>query len=162
MAKYKSMEKTIVLDFDGVISKYNGWNGGRIGPIIEGTIEALHKLRRMGFKLVIQTCRTHPRWGNKDFQIRYLQIIRWLNTYNVPYDEIDVFGKTIGEYYIDDRGIRFEGNWNDVITKINELESVNDELHDEIYCTFCGQRTSHIFVGNKWECEVCRTKAKHI
>lgn len=152
--------KSIVLDFDGVIAEYNGWDGGRIGKIINGTVIALNKLHKMGFNIIIQSCRTHPRWGNKDFQTRYIQIIRWLNKYNVPYDEIDVFGKAIGDYYVDDRGIRFEGNWNDVIIKIKELESVNDVLRDEIYCTFCGQRTSHIFVNRKWKCEVCGTKTR--
>lgn len=114
--------KTIVIDFDGVIAEYEGWKDGAIGEPVEGVVKALEHLRALGFRLVIQTCRTHPLWGASNSLTNLLKLVVWLRTNKIPYDEIDLYGKAIGDYYIDDRAIRFR-NWDQALRDLKALET---------------------------------------
>ena len=53
---------------------------------------------------------------------------RWLEEHNVPFDEINhnsdypwATGKPVGDVYLDDRGVRFEGRWDAAYQKVQEL-----------------------------------------
>jgi len=117
-------KKRIMIDFDGVIHSYdNGWQGGKIyGKVIEGTKEAIDSLKDKGFEIVIFTTRASNTHNiNPKSEQLVSDMENWLNTNNIYFDKItsEKLGAVV---YIDDRAIRFENNWNDIIEKINNLE----------------------------------------
>lgn len=114
--------KRVMIDFDGVIHDYrDGWNGGVIsGELIPGTKEAIDRLKRI-FEIVIFTTRAaKPEEESPSQQAQIDDLKRWLNERGIYYDRIT--GEKLGAFaYIDDKGIRFEGNWDYVLKKIQDL-----------------------------------------
>jgi uncharacterized protein (DUF488 family) len=107
----KKVLKRIMVDFDGVLSKYEyGWQDGKLvdEPIERGK-ESLQQFKDMGFEVVIFTTR-----AIKDNYIQIENLKKWLEKYDIPYDYI-TGEKLPAEFYIDDRAIRFENNWNEVV-----------------------------------------------
>lgn len=104
------MNKTIAVDFDGVIHRYsNGWQGGVIyDPPVEGAFEAIRKLLKEGYNVVIHTTRA-------DTPERIQDVIDWLVTHGAedltPLEITATKPKAI--VYIDDRAVRFT-NWDDI------------------------------------------------
>lgn len=132
--KYKP---TIAIDFDGVIHKYSeGWKDGSIyDEPIEGALKAIHELMKKYTVFIYST--RNPR-----------QIVRWLNKQdNYPFcgamaydlghgyearvipfwkkfwNKEGVLGvtkrKLPAQVYIDDRALKFEGDWTETLAKIN-------------------------------------------
>jgi hypothetical protein len=117
-------KKRIMIDFDGVIHSYdNGWQNGKIyGSVIKGTKEAINHLKESGYEIIIFTTRASES-HNKDPKSEELvsELKSWLNKNNIYFDKIT--SEKLGAIaYIDDRAIRFENNWNDIIKKINTLK----------------------------------------
>jgi hypothetical protein len=95
--------KTIVCDFDGVIATYDGWKGFDVfGQPILSTIRILHRLKNIGWKIVIFTTR-----------LATPTLEAWLEYNAVPYDAINstahnppnTSNKPIADVYLDDRAI---------------------------------------------------------
>jgi hypothetical protein len=114
--------KTICVDFDGVIADYSkGWQGnGIFGDPVPGASKVLHKLRLAGWKIIIFTTR-----GEVDLLAKYF------HKNSIPYDEINKNsdnppgsnnGKPIADVYLDDRGVRFNGDWDEAYMLITTLE----------------------------------------
>ncbi len=115
--------KTICIDFDGVISDYRGYFGkGKFGSPIEGVREAINELYEEGWKIIIHTTRSETE-----------QIKRYLEVNGIPYhfvnhnpenSKLDLSPhKPIADVYLDDRAVRFEGEWNKkLLDKIKESE----------------------------------------
>ncbi len=101
-----SNQKTVCFDFDGVLAHYDGWNNGKIGRPLPGGIGLAQLLTKLGYKIVICTCRTHPEHGTQEQQIN--AVTSWLESNQVPYDDLDLLGKPIADIYLDDRGLRFD------------------------------------------------------
>lgn len=123
------MKPTICVDYDGTLCDF-AYPG--IGRIKDGAREALKAFRAMGFYILIYSCRTsswhheifggHP--GDKALERPRVQaMIAWLNEQDIPYDEVDdgTKGKPLADYYIDDKGIRFEDNWKEITHWIAEV-----------------------------------------
>lgn len=116
--------KTILVDFDGVIHKYSkGWGKGDIYDIpVNGTKAALQKFIDDGYEVVIYSTRNHDRNINGKFegnQVKEMQA--WLKKHDIPYSRIATEpGKPIAKYYIDDNAIRFTG-WNSTLNKMKKL-----------------------------------------
>ena len=70
-------------------------------------IDAISKLKKKGFNIIIYTARS---WAEYDLTKN------WLMKNKIKFDEL-FMGKPIGQYWIDDRAIRFN-NWDSVIKKI--------------------------------------------
>ncbi len=105
----KSIEiNTVCIDIDGTIcSQEKSENYSKAIPL-EGALDTLKKIKKRGYNIVLFTARHFNHWETTK---------EWLKKYNVVYDQI-VFGKPTSKYYIDDRAIKFDGNWNDVFEKI--------------------------------------------
>lgn len=121
--KEKKM-KTIAVDFDGVIASYEGYKGyGVFGAPVDliGIITTLKYLRESNWKIIIYTARS---------EIKFIS--EYLDKYNIPYDFINHNPKNaelhcspckpVADVYLDDRAITFNGNWVDIINKIENFK----------------------------------------
>jgi len=116
------MKPTICVDFDGTLCDHAY---PEIGPVKAGACEALIAFKRMGYHILIYTCRT----SSYHFEVfggtpgdnalerpRVQAMIAWLNEHDIPYDEVDdgTKGKPLADFYIDDKGVRFDDNWKEI------------------------------------------------
>jgi hypothetical protein len=109
----------IAVDFDGVIANYDEWKGrGIFGKPVEGVAVGLIYLRANGHKIMVYTCRSEID-----------DVEKYLKVHEIPYDFINHCpendknnlhpAKQYADVYIDDRGIRFEGKWdNDFLNAV--------------------------------------------
>lgn len=132
MADVKVIEKkTACVDFDGTLC---GIDYPRIGPIKPGAKEAMQLLRRLGYYIIISSCRSCA-WNWSEYygdtapthaseRPVYQEMIAWLDKNEIPYDEIDdgTRGKVSADIMIDDKGLRFNNNWDETMAAIINLE----------------------------------------
>ncbi len=110
------MSKLIVaVDLDGVLADYSqGWQGlDKIGPPIPGAVEFTHELGRLGYRVVIHTCRCSISAQAELTGIRetlpYLvaPVRNWLIRHEFYFNEIHTdMGKPLASAYIDDNAYR--------------------------------------------------------
>jgi FMN phosphatase YigB (HAD superfamily) len=114
----KFKEKTIAVDFDGVIHKYSkGFQGldNAYDPPMPGVFSGLDELKSMGFRLIIVSSRpVEP-------------IKQWLKKHNMEHYFDDVTNiKHPARYYIDDHAVRFEkddpNSWENIVKFIKYKE----------------------------------------
>lgn len=105
------MKKTILIDLDGVLNTYNGkYIANYIPPIRSGAIEFIKELSEK-FTIKIFTSR------NK------LQVSKWLIDNDLSKYVEDVTDKKEPSWLIiDDRCLNFEGNYANLIEKINNFK----------------------------------------
>lgn len=106
--------KTIAVDFDGVITDYDGWRGERVlGRPRSDVTAALRKLRDLGWKIVVHTTRAET------------TLISFLSQAGVPFDEINsnsdyknLGPKPVATVYWDDRAVYYSGDAEQDLLKI--------------------------------------------
>lgn len=102
---------TIAIDFDGVISKYDGFKGkGVFGNPIKWAKECINRLYEKGYTIIIFTTRSEEK-----------EIKEYLNRYDIKFNYINKNPKNykigcsdkkvLADIYLDDRAINFNGNW---------------------------------------------------
>lgn len=91
---------TIALDFDGVLSLYDGDAAQPPGPPVPGAREFIHKLMKRGLEVVIFSSREKE------------TIAQWLQAHNFP--PLTIFYKPPVLALIDDRAVRFQGSFDDL------------------------------------------------
>jgi len=107
-------QKTLCIDFDDTLR--SRWDDS---PIV-GAAEALSKLKQEGYRIVIGSARINPKlWGDL-VHFRIKDIKNWLDEHNIPYDDIVVY-KPAAALYIDDKGYRFEGDWEKTYNDVRNL-----------------------------------------
>lgn len=126
--------KSIAVDFDNTIAHLEKFPA--IGEPIPGVQEALQKLKDMGYEIVIYTCRANSDQRETSAE----QVKEYLDQYKIPYDRISKGseGKPMALYYIDDRAIKFDNNWDAVVQQIikdkknatKKLSYQDDTVHD--------------------------------
>ncbi|KKN03285.1 hypothetical protein LCGC14_1109210 [marine sediment metagenome] len=116
--------KRVIVDFDGTIC---GFAFPDTGPLEPGVKEALQEIRDMGYEIVIHSCSTSTHWrGVEDLKnsvSHFKRIFKFMVLHDLPFDRIladENYDKPIASFYIDDRGIGYHGNWNDVVNEIIE------------------------------------------
>lgn len=104
-----SNRKTLAIDFDGTLCKYQSFGDGVIyqEPNV-GAVDVVNKLYNNGWKIIIFTCRARHEFGGDGID----SIKAWLDRFGIPHHEITA-EKPIATAYIDDRAIRFT-NWQDI------------------------------------------------
>lgn len=108
--------RTIVLDFDGVLHSYSsGWTGPvPIDPPVEGAVDFVRALIGRGYHVVVQTARCSAIWPEKDRANSKWALGIWLATHGFP--PLEVTGdKVPALFYLDDRGWRFTGDFQEVL-----------------------------------------------
>ncbi len=88
----------VALDFDAVLHRYTGWNGGQMGEPLPGAQEFVEKLQLRGFRVVIHSTRDES------------QIRPWLEGHGFPPLEI-CSEKPPAVVFLDDRCICFDGRF---------------------------------------------------
>ena len=116
------VRQTICIDFDNVIHSYGGWDSGQgpghiTGTVIPGAKEAIAELRR-DYKIIVLSARASSPAGARG-------IARWLKEHGIEVDHITAI-KLPAIVYVDDRALRFEGDWADVLQWIREYTCVDD------------------------------------
>lgn len=99
----------IALDFDGVLHAYTTpWTAPEVihdGPV-PGALEAVERLLDEGFDLIVVSSRALSASGHE-------AIVRWLHKHG--FGALPVTGhKVPANLYVDDRGFRFDGDWDAV------------------------------------------------
>jgi hypothetical protein len=104
---------TICLDFDGVIHSYqSGWQGEAViaDPPIHKVDVAIKKLRK-DYRVVVFSARCRSDEG--------VEAIRaWLAKHHIEVDDV-CREKPPAHIYVDDRAVRFDGDWDQTIADIN-------------------------------------------
>ncbi len=114
--------KSICIDFDGVIHPYKKWNGGKLNPDpISGTREAINYLKNK-YKIIIFTTRASERYNQTPSRGELVKNVKdWLKSNDIYFD--DVTADKIGAVaYIDDKAIRFEDNWNQILKMVDNFK----------------------------------------
>ena len=90
----------VCLDFDGVLNAYQGWATDMhlTREPVRGSREFVKKLIEAGYDVVIYTCREAK------------SVYAWLRDNNFPVITV-ANHKPAAQIYIDDRGYRFDGDW---------------------------------------------------
>lgn len=128
--------KIVCVDFDKTICDSNY---PEILSIKPGAVDGMQRLRDFGYWIMISSCRTckfYPDIFLSEGEALDMNrpvitdMISFLDKHKVPYDEIDdgTRGKVFAEYYIDDKAIRFENNWPEIVSFIEKRIPVSGEV----------------------------------
>jgi len=121
--KRKHSNMVVAVDLDGTIIK--DWSGSifEFGELQKGAVDYMKKIRKAGYTIMIHTCRLTPsvyKYANDTQELALVRIEKFLDDNDIPYDAFWVGeGKPVADFYIDDRGIRFE-TWKQVWREMNE------------------------------------------
>lgn len=107
---------TIAIDFDGVLHSYTSkWTKAseiHDGPV-EGALEFVHSLLETGWIVVIHTSRAAEIDGA-------VAVRRWLVHHGFPHHRMQISQfKPPAAVYLDDRAVRFEGDFEEASLLIN-------------------------------------------
>jgi len=102
-------EKTLIVDIDGTILNQKGPGTYHEAKPLPGALEAISLLYEK-YNIIFYTARNN-KW--KELTLKQLK------EFGFKYDKL-VMDKPAGEYYIDDRALRFEGSWNEITTQIEK------------------------------------------
>jgi hydroxymethylpyrimidine pyrophosphatase-like HAD family hydrolase len=114
--------KIIAIDFDGTIAEYDTFKGkGIFGKPIKGAREAIFEIKKLGYEIMIYTTRKEIDLIGK-YLIKYGIPVDYINE-NPQNTERDLSpAKMIAEMYIDDRGIKFNGDWEKTLRDVKEFK----------------------------------------
>jgi hypothetical protein len=109
------MKHRIAIDFDGTICENGPFVAANIIPYKPEPFakEALIKLSEY-FTIVIYSVRAQREEGVK-------AIASWMESHGIPYSEI-TDKKEMAMFYIDNRAIRYNGSWKEVLKEIATLD----------------------------------------
>jgi hypothetical protein len=111
----------VVVDFDGTICEHRY---PYFGEPLAGAREGLQRLKAAGFRIIIHTVRTSSHFkdiGMYDPEVNSHEAVQtYLETHDMPFDEIWVHDKPNAVVYLDDRCVRVVGdskksNWKKII-----------------------------------------------
>ena len=120
---YPDEQINIGIDFDGVIHRCSkGYYDGTIyDDPVEGAHEALERLSKE-HTIIVYTCKAKPDRGLVNGKTGTELIWEWLREHNMAQFVSKVPAeKPRAKFYIDDRAVRFEQNWDEVLDKLEEL-----------------------------------------
>ena len=107
----------------------------RARPVM-AVVERLKELHKQGFEIVINTSRNMRTFNGVVGRINIHtlpRILAWLDTYNIPYDEVIVGKPWCGKdgFYVDDRSIRPSEFARLSLDEINALFQLEEDFIDE-------------------------------
>lgn len=89
-----------------------------------GAQGALAELVRLGWRVSIYTAR----FGDESLSEQVVsgwadQIAEYLNAHEIPFSDIWVGRKPRADIFVDDKAIRFEGDWDEILTQLTVIDS---------------------------------------
>ena len=99
----------LIIDLDGTICTEEKTYSRSLAIPQKGAIDSINQLYEQGHTIIIYSART---W------MEYEMTVAWLKNNEVKYHQL-IMGKPIGDYWIDDRAIRFE-SWDEVMVQLME------------------------------------------
>lgn len=126
-------KRTICIDFDGVLHDYSeGFEGKDVfGDMVPNADKGTQLLKKKGWTIIIYT--TRPKTAKLE---------KWLKDNGIAYDYINENpdqpedskgGKLISDLYLDDRGMRFNGQWNEwLMEDIASFQPWQDKERDNL------------------------------
>lgn len=106
----------LIIDLDGTLCTERLTFSRCLADPLEGAVEAMRMLKGKGVTLIIYSART---WAE------YEMTVAWLKLYGIPYDQL-VLGKPIGDYWIDDRAIKFT-SWKECLAQLDSSPGKDTE-----------------------------------
>jgi len=111
------MDKVCCIDFDGTICDFAY---PEMGEPKKGVKGALQRFKELGYEIHILSCRTNPELKKNPIdrreQVRMME--SYLKKHEIPYDLFLNEFKPLAVYYIDDRGMAFKDNWDEIVKEI--------------------------------------------
>ena len=98
----------LVIDIDGTICTEERTFSRSLAAPKEGAVETVNKLFKSGHTILFYTARS---WNE------YEMTQDWLKRNGFKYHQL-IMGKPIGDFWIDDRAIKFENNWENIYNQI--------------------------------------------
>lgn len=148
----------IIVDLDGTICEHRY---PAFGEPIAGAREALQRLKSAGFWIIIHTVRTSSSFqavGAYAPEINSPAAVgAFLQSHQIPYDEIWMHDKPIAVAYIDDRGWRLmgnrsESNWHEIADALLPWEARPTDLPRWlVWCiNKCTSWSQYVREGGLW------------
>ena len=104
------ISKQVAIDFDDTIAIEVL---GEIVPI-KGTKDAMSRLWRHGYIIVVHSARAWEGFPDRAEKTRWMA--EWLHKHHIPYHKIHTgYGKPAAIAYIDDKAIKFDNNWQEIV-----------------------------------------------
>lgn len=115
------MRNSVVVDFDGTICNHEFPDIGAPKP---GVKEALLQLSQMGLRVVIHTVRTARYWAGQGEapEVDLERVKQYLKRHGLLYDEIWMQDKPLAVAYIDDRAVKYAGDWAAVVKEVERMK----------------------------------------
>lgn len=112
--------KNLAIDFDNTIMVFDkGFHDGTCyGEPLPGALESLEKLSKT-YNLIIYSAKCRPDRPLVDGLTGKEHIVQWLQKYNVmKYVKDITHEKPRAQFYIDDKAIVYNNNWDDICSKL--------------------------------------------
>lgn len=97
----------IIIDLDGTICTEMRMFSRALAEPNKGAVENVNKLYEQGHTIIIYTART---W------MEFEMTTDWLRKNGINYHQL-MMGKPIGDLWIDDRAVRFNDNWDEIVAE---------------------------------------------
>jgi len=109
----------IAVDFDGVIHDFKGWGDGTCyGDPLPGSLEALKKLSEQ-YNVIIFTAKARPDRPLVNGMTGMELVKEWLEKHDViKYIDYITYEKPRAKYYIDDKAIKYDNNWGEILQEV--------------------------------------------
>lgn len=142
--------RVIAVDFDGVVNDYRTWEGVDVfRDPVPGAVEAIRKLRELNYVVVLNTTR-----------IITPALRLWLDFHGIVFDAYNEDPHTptdhrsptkiLADIYIDDRAVRFNGDWSQTLKDVEEVVKNISWYHQSHHshhltgdCKHCGLRKDY-------------------
>ena len=97
----------LIIDLDGTICSEEKQFSRALAQVNVGAKEPLQKLKGLGHTVIIYSART---WAE------YEVTVAWLEANEIPYDQL-ILGKPQGDFWIDDRALRYH-DWETIMSTL--------------------------------------------
>jgi len=113
---------TVAVDFDGVINNYSRYKGkGVFEEPVPGVVEAFRTMKAAGWTIIINTTRSET-WLIEEYCKKHGILFDYIN-HNPANNVLHLSPtKVIADVYVDDRNVRFDGNWCKAIDEIRNFK----------------------------------------